>query len=93
MWSRIPCQSLLDNNGSLARPRQLCFRVHKQAARFPLSTVEMNRGSKGREVSISYQLKKWPLWRGNCSALPSVRSTVSAYSSKVKKPNSSPIRR
>ena len=53
----MPSQSVSSGGGCRANASAACFSVHSAAARFPLSTVDTNRGSSGRSVVLSYQLR------------------------------------
>ncbi len=46
----------------------------RQAARLPLSTVEIYLGESPCSVRVSYQLKRWPCHLGRASTVVSMRS-------------------
>src|SRR5215472_8811235 len=62
--SRLDCRRAGGNSGRSMREEMPCFRVHRQQARLPLSTLERKAGSSGCKVRVSYQFAGWPSKRG-----------------------------
>ena len=80
--SLMPAHKMRPRSSFRANARAACFRVHKDAARFPLSTVETNFGSSGRRLVLEYQFRTWPCSLGSLRTLSSVLRVSSANSRK-----------
>ena len=88
MGTSVERSSATRNIGCAAISRQPCFTHHNEHAKFPLSTLDIKRGSRARNETVSNQFRKCPCTRGSRLALLRVFSTTSRYESVSRNPKS-----